>query len=209
MRSEDGQRRIYNSALLVGADGVIREVYDKQQLVPFAETVPFGRFGLEERLPFSSRFQPGHDAPPLALGEWRIATPICSESAHADGVRALVARTGANLIVGLSNDAWFGNTAGARQHMMHAMMRAIENDRDLLRVTNSGISALVTADGRVVDPLPMFKPGAQVWQAQARRDRTFYTHYGDWFAIGCVILSVVVLAVSFANRFRKSAGDRR
>jgi len=207
--------------------------YDKIRLVPFGEYVPW-RGALGRFVPaIVGDFTPGNEAvvnllkletqreaiiagddnaPEAAIERTtnyvRIGSFICYEAAYPNLVRRFV-QNGATLLINVSNDAWFGNTAGARQHLMHAMMRAIENDRDLLRVTNSGISALVTADGRVVDPLPMFKPGVQVWRAQARRERTFYTRHGDWFAIGCAILSVVVLAVSFANLSRKSAGDRR
>jgi apolipoprotein N-acyltransferase len=88
------------------------------------------------------------------------------------------------------------------------MMRAIENDRDLLRVTNSGISALVTADGRVIDPLPMFTSGAQVWQARSRSIRTFYTQRGDYFAVGCAILTAAVLSASFIGPLRRSEEGR-
>ena len=119
------------------------------------------------------------------------------------------AQNGATLLVNVSNDAWFGNTAGARQHLAHAMMRAIENDRDLLRVTNAGISALVTADGRVVDPLPMFTSASQVWQARARSDRTFYTRRGDWFAVGCAILTAALLAATLISRLRRSGLKQR
>jgi apolipoprotein N-acyltransferase len=207
--------------------------YDKIRLVPFGEYVPWrpvlGRF-----VPaIVGDFTPGNEAvvnllkletqrEAIILGDdnapegaierttnyVRVGSFICYEAAYPNLVRRFV-QNGATLLINVSNDAWFGNTAGARQHLMHAMMRSIENDRDLLRVTNSGVSALVTADGRVVDPLPMFRAGSQVWQAQARRERTFYTRHGDWFAIGCAILSVVVLAVSLANLSRKSAGDRR
>src|SRR5262249_4505959 len=138
----------------------------------------------------------------------RVGTFICYEAAYPNLVRQFPLN-GATLLVNVSNDAWFGNTAGARQHLMHAMMRAIENDRDLLRVTNAGISALVTADGRVVDPLPMFTPGAQVWQARTRRDRTFYTRRGDWFAVGCAILTAIILVAGFTNSLRRSGQEQR
>ncbi|MCI0388182.1 MAG: apolipoprotein N-acyltransferase, partial [Acidobacteria bacterium] len=168
--------------------------YDKIRLVPFGEYVPWrpvlGRF-----VPaIIGDFTPGNEAVVnlLRLGTERAAITmgdegapsaaierttnyvrvgafICYEAAYPDLVRRFV-QNGATLLVNVSNDAWFGNTAGARQHLMHAMMRAIENDRDLLRVTNAGISALVTADGRVVDPLPTFTPAAQVWQARTRSD---------------------------------------
>lgn len=129
----------------------------------------------------------------------RVGAFICYEAAYPDLVRGFV-KNGATLLVNVSNDAWFGNTAGARQHLAHARMRAIENDRDLVRVTNSGISALITANGQIVDALPSFNAGAQFWQAQLRRGLTFYAQHGDWFAIGCVIFSVVILALGLASK---------
>jgi apolipoprotein N-acyltransferase len=71
-------------------------------------------------------------------------------------------------------------------------------------VTNSGISALATADGRAVDPLPMFTSGAQVWQAQSRGVHTFYTQRGDYFAIGCAIITAAILAACLINHLRRS-----
>ena len=206
--------------------------YDKIRLVPFGEYVPWrpvlGRF-----IPtIVGDFTPGEEAVvnPLRLGAERaviitgegsspspaiertmnyvrVGSFVCYEASYPNLVRGF-AQNGATLLVNVSNDAWFGNTAGARQHLMHATMRAIENDRDLLRVTNSGISALVTADGRAVDPLPMFASGAQVWRARARSVRTFYTQRGDYFAVGCAILTVAVLAASFTNSLRRPNGKR-
>jgi apolipoprotein N-acyltransferase len=202
--------------------------YDKIRLVPFGEYVPwrsvFGRF-----VPtIVGDFTPGNEAvvnllrlgaeraviiqgegnaPSAAIERTtnyvRVGSFVCYEAAYPNLVRRF-AQNGATLLVNVSNDAWFGNTAGARQHLMHAMMRAIENDRDLVRVTNSGISALATADGRAVDPLPMFTSGAQVWQAQSRGVHTFYTQRGDYFAIGCAILTAAILAACLINRLRPS-----
>jgi apolipoprotein N-acyltransferase len=204
--------------------------YDKIRLVPFGEYVPWrsvlGRF--VPRTIQGEGFTPGVEAvvnllrleaeralvvkgegnePSAAIERTtnyvRVGSFICYEAAYPNLVRRF-AQNGATLLVNVSNDAWFGKTAGPRQHLMHAMMRAIENDRDLLRVTNSGITALATADGRAVDPLPMFTSGAQVWRAQARGVRTFYTQRGDYFAIGCAILTAAILAVSLINPLRRS-----
>jgi apolipoprotein N-acyltransferase len=206
--------------------------YDKIRLVPFGEYVPW-RSVLGRFVPtIVGDFTPGNEAvvnllrlgaerAVIMTGEGSSPTPaierttnyvrvgsfVCYEAAYPNLVRRF-AQNGATLLVNVSNDAWFGNTAGARQHLMHAMMRAIENDRDLLRVTNSGISALATADGRAVDPLPMFTSGAQVWQARSRSFRTFYTRRGDYFAIGCAILAVAVLAASLINPLRRSDEKR-
>jgi apolipoprotein N-acyltransferase len=81
-------------------------------------------------------------------------------------------------------------------------MRAIETDRDLIRVTNSGISALITAEGQVIDELPQFIPGSQFWQAQARRNITSYVRYGDWFAISSLCLTILLVAASVIVRRR-------
>ncbi|MGE0886231.1 MAG: apolipoprotein N-acyltransferase [Blastocatellales bacterium] len=202
--------------------------YDKIRLVPFGEYVPFksalGKvveaFATSGVGGFTPGTEPvvnilrfttsraaiitGDDEIPAGAIERttnfaRVGTFICYEAAYPNLVRGFV-RNGATLLVNVSNDAWFGNTSGPRQHLAHARMRAIENDRDLVRVTNSGISALITAEGRVVDPLPSFQPGAQIWRAQLRRGQTFYTRHGDWFAVGCAVFTLLVIAASMFFR---------
>jgi apolipoprotein N-acyltransferase len=197
--------------------------YDKVRLVPFGEYVPWrpviGRF-----VPaIVGSFTAGKDAvvntlriesertSVAATGEGgtpqggvviehtttlvRVGAFICYEAAYPNLVRQFVLNR-ATLLVNVSNDAWFGNTAGARQHLAHAAMRAIENDRDLVRVTNSGISALITSDGEVVNPLPEFTAASRVWMARTRSGITPYTRFGDWFAIACTLLSVIAVAAS-------------
>jgi len=195
--------------------------YDKIRLVPFGEYVPFNAV-LKYVVPrvISSDvggFTAGTEAVVNVLkieGDrgWVVSSDrdgqsierttnfvragsfICYEAAYPDLVRRFV-RNGATLLVNVSNDAWFGTTAGARQHLAHAVMRAIENDRDLVRVTNSGISALVTAEGAVVNPMPVFTAASQRWEARPRREITFYTRHGDWFAAGCAMLTLGILAI--------------
>ncbi|MBS1789748.1 MAG: apolipoprotein N-acyltransferase [Acidobacteria bacterium] len=130
----------------------------------------------------------------------RVGAFICYEAAYPDLVRSFV-KNGATLLVNVSNDAWFGSTAGARQHLAHARLRAIENGRDLIRVTNSGVSALLTADGQVVDPLPSFQTKTQHWQAQLRRGQTFYTTHGNWFAIGSFVMILLIVALCIVKKF--------
>ncbi len=204
--------------------------YDKIRLVPFGEYVPFksalgkiveafatsgvggftpGTETVVNTLRFTtSRAEivaGGDEAPTGAIERTtnfaRVGSFICYEAAYPNLVRGFV-RNGASLLVNVSNDAWFGKTSGPRQHLAHARMRAIENDRDLVRVTNSGISALVTAEGRVADALPSFQPGAQIWRAQLRRSQTFYTRNGDWFAIGCAVLTLLAMAATLIKRRR-------
>ena len=238
--ARDGDR-YFNSAQTLNprpaaASAALRR-YDKIRLVPFGEYVPW-RSVLGRFMPtiVGEGFTPGTDPVvnllkletqrgaleqsdelgiPVPIIERttnfvRVGTFICYEAAYPDLVRRF-AQNGAALLVNISDDAWFGNTAGARQHLAHAVMRAIENNRDLVRVTNSGITALITADGRVVDALPEFTPAAQIWRAEARGGQTFYTRHGDWFAMGCALLSALAVAVSLARGAKsasRNADDR-
>ena len=197
--------------------------YDKIRLVPFGEYVPFNAV-LKHVVPRvissdSGGFPAGREAvvnqirlaPRVSISldqeaaierttEYvRVGSFICYEAAYPDLVRQFV-RNGATLLVNVSNDAWFGNTAGAQQHLAHAVMRAVEFDRDMLRVTNSGISALLTGDGRIVDPLPVSAAGTRRWEARTRRSTTFYARHGDWFALVCAGASLVLLALLFRRR---------
>lgn len=210
------------------ADAALRR-YDKIRLVPFGEYVPW-RSVLGRFVPaIVGDFAPGREAVTnvlrleqkregIALGDAgaaeyqieretkfiRAGTFICYEAAYPELVREFV-KSGATLLVNVSNDAWFGATSGPEQHLAHAVMRAIENDRDLVRVTNSGISALITAEGRVIDELPRFTPATGIWQAQAHRGRTFYTMRGDIFARACAVVAGLAIGASLFIRLR----DRR
>ncbi|MFZ4985539.1 MAG: apolipoprotein N-acyltransferase [Blastocatellia bacterium] len=206
--------------------------YDKIRLVPFGEYVPY-RSLLGGFVPaITGDFSPGGEAvvnllrletrrAALVTAESASIDPsierttnfirlggfICYEAAYPDLVRRFV-RDGATLLVNVSNDTWFGNTAGARQHLAHARMRAVETDRDIIRATNSGISALITAEGTVIDALPQFISGSQFWQAQARRNVTTYVRYGDWFALSATGLSLLLIVGSIIidRRRRRQSG---
>jgi apolipoprotein N-acyltransferase len=206
--------------------------YDKVRLVPFGEYVPFnavlkyvvprvissesGGFarGTEAvvntlRLETSRGFMISAEQEGTAIERTtdfiRVSSFICYEAAYPDLVRQFV-RNGATMLVNVSNDAWFGNTAGAEQHLAHAIMRAIENNRPLVRVTNSGVSALITAEGTVIDRLPSFTAATQVWTAEPRRELTFYTRHGEWFAMACALLGLLALVLSF-TRLGRGAGS--
>ena len=221
----DGEN-VYNSVQTITPEGRALQRYDKIHLLPFGEYVPF-RAVLGYFVPaMVGDFTPGTKAivnslklnPQVAIvqneqetqGEVALerttsfvktGTFICYEAAYPNLVRQFV-DNGAALLINISDDAWFGNSAGAEQHLNHARMRAIENSRDIVRVTNSGISALVTAQGQVVDPLPSFAPASHVWTAETSRAATLYTKYGDWFAISCAIISALAIIASFLYHSR-------
>lgn len=147
----DGRRQTYNSALLLGADGTIRDAYDKNLLIPFAEYVPFDTRAPEliELFPAGRHFAAAHETQALSLGAWRIATPICYEAVRPDFVRRMAAAARPHLLVSLANDAWFGDSQEPRLHDAMARLRAVEHRRYLVRATNSGISSVVDPVGRV------------------------------------------------------------
>ena len=189
---DSGQRLAFNSALLIGEDGVIRSVYEKNLLIPFTEYVPFG--GLlpgAERLANVSRFAAATDTPPLRLGGWRISTPICYEAVRPSFVRRMLLRARPHLIVTLANDSWFGDSQEPRLHLAMAEFRAVEHRRYLVRATNSGISAVVDPAGRVVARTRVLTRENLRATVHMLDGTTVYTRYGDWPGW---IAAVIVLA---------------
>jgi apolipoprotein N-acyltransferase len=188
------RRDVYNSALLVGSDGAIRAAYDKNRLVPFAEHVPFAP--LAGRFPHAQRFSAGRSAAPLALGPWRIATPICSETTQAAFVREMVRRGDPHLLVTLANDGWFGDSQEPRLQHQLARLRAIENRRALVRATNSGVSAVVDPLGRVTARTDLLAEATLRGEVALLTGPTVYARLGDWPGP----LSAVVAALAGLRR---------
>src|SRR5262249_7539566 len=129
---------------------------------------------------------------------------ICFESVFPDITREM-ARSGASAFINIADDAWFGPTPIARQHLAHVVLRAVETGLPLLRATNAGISAYIAPDGRISDETLLFKTAARHWQVSMAESEktapTFYVRYGDLFAIVCLI-STILLLVSASARIR-------
>jgi apolipoprotein N-acyltransferase len=198
----DTPEELYNSAVLIGPDGGIAQRYDKIHLVPFGEYIPFKSFLTFAKALTSEvgNFVPGNDRVPLELGRQRVGVFICYESVFPHEVRQF-ALHGSELFVNISNDGWFGMTGAPEQHLNMARMRAVENNRWLLRATNTGITASIDPLGRVVARAPQNQRLALQAPYALIDDITFYTRYGDWFPIGCAIISIIGLLV----RVRPSA----
>jgi apolipoprotein N-acyltransferase len=179
---ETGRNLKYNSALLIGADDVIRDAYDKNLLIPFTEYVPFvDRIAaLAARFADASEFSAGTDATPLRLGQWRIATPICHEIAQAAFVRRMVAAGKPHLIATLANDSWFGDSQEPWLHLAMARLRAVEHRRYLVRATNSGVSAVIDATGREVVRSGVLTRETLRAKVHMLDETSFYTAWGDW-----------------------------
>ncbi len=176
------RREPLNSAVLLSGDGALLGRYDKVELVPFGEYVPWGFGWIEKISGEAGDFAAGSGAKVLTAGEHGIGAFICYESAFPHHVRQF-ARQGAEVLVNLTNDGYFGQAAAPRgQHLLLARMRAVENGRWLLRPSNDGITVSIDPAGRVWDRLPERRRLAGRLRFAWEHGQTPYTQHGDWFA---------------------------
>lgn len=198
VRAESGRSLIYNSAFLIGPDGSIRDGYDKNLLVPFAERLPLSQW-TQAWLPHARNFGAARATPALHLGAFRIATPICYETTVSGFVRRMLREGDANLIVSLANDGWFGDSQEPHLHLALARFRAIEQRRFLVRATNSGISAVIDPLGRVLEQTPLLEPATLRATVHAIETQSLYRRAGDWPGWIGTLATGVMLCVRFRS----------
>jgi apolipoprotein N-acyltransferase len=193
------QREPLNSAVMMDPSGKIVDRYDKINLVPFGEFIP-PMFGWVNRITKEiGDFVPGERVVVFPLDGHKLGAFICYESVFPDLVRRFV-RGGAEVLVNLSNDGYFGHSAAHQQHLEIVRMRAAENRRWILRATNDGITAAIDPAGRVVERMPAFVQTAGLLPYDYESAETPYTRHGDWFAWGCFASGFLMSAVSLAHR---------
>jgi apolipoprotein N-acyltransferase len=187
--------KAFNTAFFTDARGRILSHYHKQVLLAFGEYLPFAKvLSLIPAMPFADGFTrgPGPIVFHLSRGV-RIAPLICYEDLMPDLARKFISETRANVLVNLTNDAWYGKSVGPWQHLWLAQSRAIETRRSLLRVTNTGVTSLVNAKGELVKTLPMFTPAVMQTEVEILNDETLYVRFGDCFAWGMTLATVAVV----------------
>ena len=191
--------RYYNSVISLGTAPVQR--YDKAHLFPFGDYIPtgFGAILSVLHIPLSDFSHGGTDQAPLALAGQRIAVNICYEDAF--GEEIIRALPQASLLVNASNFAWFGDSLAPHQHLQIAQLRALETGRMMLRATNTGMTAIVDHQGKVVATLPLFTRGALNGSAQGRSGATPYVRWGN----APVVTLALLICVLAALRRRKPA----
>ena len=197
----------YNSVAMLAPDGRAISQYDKVHLVPFGEYIPYQTlfFFVDKISTEAGNFKPGNRVVVTPLDSQRSAgTFVCYEAVVPDLVRQFV-RDGSQLLVNVTNDAWFGESAAPSQHLAMARMRAIENRRYLLRAANNGISAIIDPDGRVVKAVPRNQRTFLEGHFSFEPRMTVYSQYGDVFAWLCLFTSAVALIWLGVER-RKSRG---
>ena len=193
---------MYNSAEFVAQDGTIVGRYDKMHLVPFGEYTPYKNlfFFAGSLLQDVGIFVPGKQRTMFRTGGHTYGVFICYESVFGDEVREYAQR-GADVLVNISDDGWYGDTSAAWEHLNQVRMRAIENHRWILRSTNTGVTAVIDPYGQVRASVPRHTRTSLKATFAYEHDVTFYAAHGDLFAWLCVCISFAAISGSiYAGR---------
>jgi apolipoprotein N-acyltransferase len=211
LEGEGAARRLFVGAKLLSPEGRLTARYRKIHLVPFGEYVPLqplftfgGRFAAK-LVQEVSDFSPGTEAVTAVVDGHRVGGYICYEAIFPGLVRRFAAG-GAELLVNITNDAWYGTTSAPYQHLAMAAFRAVENRRYMVRAANTGITAAVDPWGRVLEPTRLFERTVLVREVPLVGGTTFYTRHGDLFARACAAIALSLVAASFTGSFARRSG---
>jgi len=190
--------KYFNSAVLVTPDKNIQKVYDKIHLVPFGEYVPFRKllFFVDKLVSIVGELTPGTETHTYKISSFSFGTAICFEIIFPDLVRRF-ADKGVDIVMNLTNDAWYGNTDAPFQHWAMVAFRCVENRIWVVRAANTGISGFINPWGKPVYASKLFSPEAGVFDLSIlkNKNKTFYTRFGDIFAKTCFVFSFMLLAL--------------
>ena len=205
----DGYTRYFNAAYMFNPQGKMIERYDKVKLVPFTEQVPY-----QDELPFLRRdvlteyltfietynvrwwsdFRPGDSSKLFQVGDQWFGVLICFESTFPEYSREII-RKGAQFVVGITNDTWFGTSVGIHMHSRIFLTRAVENRCWMVRVANTGISYVVDGYGRIRQELPLYEATAAVGKVNLLEEYSFFTRHGDLAGLVSLLLTLFAAAI--------------
>jgi apolipoprotein N-acyltransferase len=200
--AKDNRRILYyNSAFLFKPKGRYPRIYNKIHLVPFSEKIPYDeKFHISDKVQLGqSDFSSGKSLEIFDIPKGRFATLICFESVYPGLVRSFV-KGGAEFLVNITNDGWFGKTHGPFQHARIAVFRAIENRISIARCANTGVSMFIDPFGRVRGVTKIFVRTTVIGEISSKLEETFYTKHGDWFAQGCFLVTFFLILASLIKR---------
>ncbi|MHA4809315.1 apolipoprotein N-acyltransferase [Flavitalea flava] len=209
----------YNSAALMDSANI--QIYHKSKLVPGVETLPsfltfmtplFEKFGGT-----ASGYTKQSERTVLNTynNSYRVAPAVCYESIYGEFMSKYILN-GADLIAVITNDGWWGNTPGYRQHKNYARLRAIETDRWVVRSANTGISCVIDPTGNVIDPRPWDQVAVIKQEVPANKSLTFYVRFGDLISKAAIILTVLligwnlvlIIRIKGINKANKNKGNK-
>jgi apolipoprotein N-acyltransferase len=205
--SKGKTRGYYNSAYVIGRTGDTAGVYNKVHLVPFGEYTPLVSYlpFLQKLTAIGSDFVPGDGYTPIKTDIGDIGVLVCYEGVF-PSIAIKTVREGAQVLVNITNDAWYEKTSAAYQHFSFYIFRAIETDRYILRAANTGISAVIDPKGRIDTKTPIFTEEILKGSFAMKNTKTFYVRYGDYFILLTLLVLVllVIVAVMKKSVYRKS-----
>ncbi|HAT86621.1 apolipoprotein N-acyltransferase [Cohaesibacter gelatinilyticus] len=195
-QSTKGEENVFNSIYWLGADGAVRGAYDKTHLVPFGEYLPMQSvleaIGLEQLTRLKGGFTPGRNRNLLGTDKFGSVLPlICYEIAFAGEVASYVARP--DWILTVTNDAWFGPSIGPYQHLFMARMRAVELGLPVVRVANTGISAIIDFKGQVIAQIPLEQTGILQMKLPDDRAKTLFSIVGNGLFSAIWLFLLIIL----------------
>lgn len=192
---------LYNSAMVIRPGGYLEAMYHKNHLVPMGEYVPLSGFFffIQKLVPGLADFTPGDGFNLLEVSGMKIGTTICYEDLFPEISRRFV-REGADLLVNLTNDAWYEKSSAVLQHVEFSRLRAIENRRYLARATNTGVTAIFDPLGKEVARAPLFEQTVLSAPIRLGGPATVYGRYGDWFVYICLLATVFFVLTKLRMR---------
>jgi len=201
-----GRHYVYNSAYLLSPEGEVKGKYDKVHLVPYGEYVPLRNvFPLIKGLTAGiGDFSTGDGYFPLSAAGRKIGVLICYEGILPFAAR-MYKKESAEILVNITNDAWFGSTSAPYQHLSMTIFRAVETRLYLVRAANTGISAIVDPRGQIVAQTNVFQKDSLKGKVKLLKIPTFYAEHGDILVSACFILSIICLLWSWKERVKNAA----
>ncbi len=199
-----GRVNYFNSALVITSSGTVGDIYFKTHLVPFGEYVPLKNV-LSFLAPLVENigdFSPGTEMKPLTVGEIKAGVLICFESIFPDIARNSV-HGGANLLVNLTNDAWYGRSSAPHQTMAMSVLRAVETRRSLVRAANTGVSGFIDPLGEVHMSSDIFVAWAEKATLPLMDNTSFYMKKGRYFPVGCFLVALFILGRAMMQPVRR------
>ena len=195
-------KHYYNRAYLI-SERIIYDYYDKVHLVPFGEYVPLKRFlpFVNRLVPAAGDFSSGGKVEPISATGLRIGPIICFEAIFPD-ISRKHAKQGAQFLVNLTNDAWFGRTSAPHQHLSMAVFRCVETALPMARAANTGISAVILPTGKIIARGGLFTKEVLCEELRLDHEKTFYSQFGDIFAILLTLLILLKLVWKFMHKRR-------
>jgi len=188
-----GSKQVYNSAYAISGNGQVAR-YDKNILLPYAESSPLGVEILDSYYSAPNSFQPGKTLPVINTSNGTIGISICFEQVYPSYIRRSVSGD-AGILVNISNDSWFGDTTQPGQHLNCSIIRAVEHRRYLVRAANSGYSAIISPAGELSNVTSLFSREAVKGRVQLIEQKSLYTRYGDMILYLALVILLSILAI--------------